>query len=227
MISKRLIASAGIVTALFWASAASATTVSIGLQEASQNGGAVTQMATGSDFAVFGGSYGSIFNITIDSGSLGNTQFITQSQNQFSGAGTLKVYVTASGLTDPTGAFAVLSSFTENALASGVSVTQQTYFNADNAIFGTETLLGQHTFTGPFVTTQTASSLNLADVLQTPYSITALYTIVTTVAGSNNSTIDMSVQTPLPGTLPLIAGGLGALWMVGRKRKVRKTPAVA
>jgi hypothetical protein len=220
MFSKRLVALAGIAASLAWVSTANAvTTVSIGLQEASQNGGAISNVASGADFAVFGGSYGPIFNVTIDSGSLGSNSFNTQSQNQFSGAGTLTVYVTASGLTDPTGLFAALSSFTENSLASGISVTQQTYFNASDAIFGTETLLGEHTFTGPFVTTQTESSLDLVNVLATPFSITAKYTIVAQNAGSNNSTINISAETPLPGTLPLIAGGLGALWMVGRKRK--------
>jgi hypothetical protein len=50
-----------------------------------------------------------------------------------------------------------------------------------------------------------------------------------TVPGGAGGQYNLSVTsaTPLPGTLPLIAGGLGALWMVGRKRKARKSPAVA
>ena len=49
------------------------------------------------------------------------------------------------------------------------------------------------------------------------YSVTHLYTIVATGAGSALSTITLS--TPIPGALPLFAAGLLGLWALGRRRK--------
>jgi hypothetical protein len=228
MFSKRLTALAAVAASLVWASTASAVTVSIGLQQTGVNGGAITIPGTEvqlADFASFAGSYGS-FNLNATSGIVGNGSFNTNSNNQASAAGTLNVYITAQGITDPTGILAALSSFTENILNTTItSVTEQTFLDPNNNLWGTTFLLASHVFSGSGL--QTASSLNFGDVGDGPYSITALYTIVATGAGGANSTINISAETPLPGTLPLIAGGLGALWMVGRKRKARKSPAVA
>jgi hypothetical protein len=227
MISKKLIASAGIAASLVWASTANAATlISIGLQQAGVNGGAITGVgSSGTDSANFNGAYGD-FNINLVTGLAADNAFSTTSNNHAMKAATLNVFVTLQGIDDPTGAFAVLSAFTENGLPSGFSVTETTYFNSDNALFGTNTFLATKTFTGP-VTNDSDSSLAFVNVLTTPYSVTAKYTIVAGGAGTANSTITISAETPLPGTLPLIASGLGALWMVGRKRKARKTPAVA
>ena len=49
------------------------------------------------------------------------------------------------------------------------------------------------------------------------YSVTHLYTIIASSAGSALSTINL--QTPLPGALPLFATGLLGLWALRRKRK--------
>jgi len=223
MFSKRLVALAGIAASFLWVSAAhAATLVTIGLQEASENGGAITTEASGADSAIFGGAYGP-FNINLVTGLTGTNTFNTSSNNSASGAGTLKVYVTLQGLTEPIGALAVLSSFTENIIDPTISsVTEATYFDPANGLFELTTPLASHVFSG--VGLAAASSLDLIDILSTdPFSVTALYTIVATGAGTSNSTINVSAVTPIPGTLPLLAGGLGLLWAVGKKRKARRS----
>ena len=223
MFSKRLVALGGVAASFLWVSAANAVTVSIGLQQSTVNGGAITNEGSGIDnFSIASISYGT-FSSNVASGltGFGGNSFSTNSNNTASSAGTLKVYVTLSDITDPLGVLNVLSSFTENILTTGISVTEATYFDSGNGVFALTTSLASHLFTGP-LTNASADATNLVDILSAPYSITALYTIVATRPGGANSTINIVASTPLPGTLPLLAGGLGVLWAVGKKRKARR-----
>jgi hypothetical protein len=228
MLSKRLIALAGLAASLVWVSAANAVTVSIGLQETGFNGGAKVTVASAiNDTAVFAGGYGTFSSNTITANGnpplpvpsdlLGSTAFNISTTT----AGTLNVFVTAQNISSPIGAISFISSFTQNILSGAISsVTESTYLDTGNGLFETTTLLSSHTFTG--IDTIVLSSLTQG--IAGPYSLTQKYTIVATGSGSVLSTIDIAA-TPLPGTLPLIAGGLGALWVVGRKRKTGKTSA--
>jgi hypothetical protein len=226
MISKRLTVLAGIAASLVWVSTANAVTVSIGLQAAGVNSGNITDEGSAADHLSFDGSYGA-FNINTVAGTAADGTFATNSQNHASSAGTLTVYVTASDISDPIGTFNVLSVFSQNSLPAGFTVTEESFFDQNNEKFSTTTPLGSHSFNGPVTVPVNASSLDLVTVLTGLYSVTAKYTIVATGSGTADSAIHISAETPLPGTLPLIAGGLGALWMVGRKRKARKAPMAA
>jgi hypothetical protein len=225
MFSKRLTALAAIAASLLCLSGAhAATLISVGFYNPAVDAGIVT-VASGADAVVFGGADG-VFNINLVTGATGTNTFNTSSNNFATGAGTMNVYVTLSGITDPLGTFALLSAFTSNTLGNA-TVTEKTFFDSGNGLWGTtgtSQLLASQAFASP----GTASATNLVDVLLAPYSVTAVYTITALGAGAfANSTINISAETPLPGTLPLIAGGLGALWMVGRKRRTRKSSVVA
>ena len=129
-------------------------------------------------------------------------------------AGTLRVFVTSQGNTDVNSNW--ISSFTSNSLPTGWSVREQTFIDTANGLFtttgATVTQLGNTLFNaiGTSVAAAIAASGN-------NYSVTHLYTIVATGAGSALSTITLA--TPIPGALPLFATGLLGLWALRRKRK--------
>jgi len=196
--------------------AASAATITIG---SSINGGSISTQAIGTDAATatFNAGGGWQTNIVGGLAAAAPDIFNSNSQNATNGGTTniLDIFVTASGLTSPTGSVPLLSTFTSNALPAGWSVTEQTFFNANNAVFGVSTPLGSQTFDG----IGTGSALTTL-ALTAPYSLTEEYTMRSNgISGSANSTIDISAV-PIPSALPLFAGGLAAMGLLGwRKRK--------
>ncbi len=221
---KRLITiSSVIASALVWASSAGADTITIGLQEAGTNGGAITNEG-GSPFS---GSYGTFSTVDV-TGASGTsppvvfdsttTDFVTST------AGTLTVFVTDSGITGPlSAAQGFLSTFTSNMLTSGWNLTEETLISSTNALFSGTTLSST-----PFSSTGTVSGTATGNTGAGPsYSITEEYIIAANGPGNTNDTIDIQ-STPIPGTLPLLAGGLIGLWAFGRKRvKGRLNSALA
>jgi hypothetical protein len=127
-----------------------------------------------------------------------------------SAGGTLRVYVTSQNNTDVGNTW--ISSLTSNSLPGGWSVTEQTFIDPGNGLFTTTTQLASNLFNtiGTSVSAAIAASGN-------NYSVTHLYTIVATGAGTALSTINLA--TPIPGALPLFATGLLGLWALRRKRK--------
>jgi hypothetical protein len=110
-----------------------------------------------------------------------------------------------------------ISSFTSNSLPTGWSVREQTFIDTANGLYtttpgGTVTQLGNVLFNA--IGTSVTAALAPSGAL---YSVTHLYTIVATGAGSALSTITLA--TPIPGALPLFATGLLGLWALRRKRK--------
>jgi hypothetical protein len=228
--NRRFLSLAGIASAFLWASTANAVTVTIGLQEAGFNGGAIqTVAASATGVASFAGAFGTFTSITASGQGnppLPDGQLLNSNTLDVSGStpGTLNVYVTSSGNTGA-GPVPFLSSFTNNLLTAGWTVTERTFLDTGNGVFATTTALGSAVFTaiGTSVTT------TLANVGAGPYSLTHLYTIVATGIGSANSTINLSAV-PLPGALPLFATGLLGLWALRRKRKAKaeeSLPALA
>lgn len=143
-----------------------------------------------------------------------------------SGAGTLTVLITGTNEFPLVPGF--LSSFTSNSLPSGWSVTEATYVNncaaplpsacgtyPSSDVFNTTNLLSSTTFTAAGAS---SSGVISPIKLQSDYAITEVFTITATGAGSTNDTIDL-VATPLPGALPLFAGGLGVLGLLARRKK--------
>ena len=221
----KLLALAGIASAFLWASTANSATVSIGAAPglvlapnlvASSPLGAVSFSCVSCAAATWG-----VFNANQITATgrpinplpniLGSTSFQI---NAGDAGGTLRVFVTSQGNTDVSSNW--ISSFTSNSLPTGWSVREQTFIDTANGLFtttgATVTQLGNTLFNaiGTSVAAALAPSGN-------NYSVTHLYTIVATGAGSALSTITLS--TPIPGALPLFATGLLGLWALRRKRK--------
>lgn len=200
-----------------FATSALAGTITVGLQEAGVNGGAITTEGSGgSSVAVGPIAYGSFTINTVTAVATPSEGVLDSNSLNVSGstAGTLVVYVTGQGITYPTGTSPFFSSFTTNLLQSGWTVTEATYVDAANGLFTTATPLASKTFTASGL--DTGSSTNSATVGAGPYSITEVYTIAASGTGSANSTIDVSAAEPASvGLLGLVL--LGGL-LVERKK---------
>jgi len=213
----KLLALAGIASAFLGVSTANAATISIGLQQAGVNGGAITLEAASNTGSVGINSvpYGTFTANNVDGTGrpiLPLPSILDSNSLNVSSAtaGTLRVYVTSQNNTDVSNVW--LSAFTSNSLPPGWTVTEQTFLDPANGLFTTPIALGTAVFNaiGTSAAAIIAASGNL-------YSVTHLYTIVATGLGSANSTINLS--TPIPGALPLFATGLLGLWALRRKRK--------
>jgi hypothetical protein len=216
----------GVVGALLCATGVNGATISIGLQEAGVNGGAITTETTGTGAAsITGVTYGTFTLNNVTALTLPAPGVLNSTQaNVASGtAGTINVFVTLTGLTSPLGAANWTSSLTANALPAGWTVTESTFGSTSNTLYGTGFTLASNTFnaigTLPPVTTTWPTGAG-------PYSVTEEYTITAnTTPGATNNTIDLSGVAPAPGPvagagLPFLALGFGALWF-GRRRKTK------
>lgn len=217
------------------APAAQADVISIGLQEAGVNGGAITTVASGatapnttcflSGDCIWAGSYGT-FAVSNISG-LGNPPLTgpavldSSSMNLSStAAGMLLVYVSETGIAAPAsgGLPNFISTFTENMLSGPITVTQSTYLDAADGTYGLTTPLGSVTFP-PLPLGQPVPKTAMAPVGPGPYSVTAVYQIVATGAGQDNSTIDVAI--PEPPALGLFGTALLGLALFGPSRRRR------
>jgi hypothetical protein len=191
-------------------------TVYIGLQQAGVNGGAITQEASGATNAVFGGSYGT-FSTNISSGVAGVPPDLlgsTTSDQVSSGVGgVLNIWVTATGLTSPIGTPSLLSSFTSNTLPAGWTVTETSYLDPANGLFG-----GNQLATFNFTSIGTDLFTNAAATGAGPYSVTERFTVNATGNGTALSTINLSAV-PEPATWGMMLFGVGSLGALLRRRR--------
>ncbi len=200
---------------------AEAATITIGLQEAGVNGGAVTTVASGAGIASFTGGYGN-FSTTTSSGVgvpnlaspdllLGNAIDV---ENSTSAHSTLNVYISETGLASNTALTDFSSAFTSNLLTKGWTVTEKTYMSSADGLYDLSTLLGSAMFSS----IGTNGPQLGAGATPGAYSLTELFTINTNGRGDANSTIDVS-QTPLPAALPLFGTALAAGLALLRRRR--------
>jgi len=220
-ITKFAVAAAALVSASAFAGTSQAA-IFIGLQQAGVNGGAITTVATGAIAAVYAASYGT-FELELVTGTDGVDPTIlgsTTSDHNFetTTGGSIDIYVTRDNIGGPI-PFKFLSTFTSNVLPPGWTVTETTYANAANGLYG-GTVLSSHAFTtiGTFVH-------NNAFVGGTgPYSVTTRYTVnAGSNVGSSFSTISIHDATvPEPGAWALMIMGFGAAGAMIRRRRTAR-----
>jgi len=207
-------------------SGANAATISIGWR---QDGGAITTVAgsgVSDNFSapVIGTPN---FSISVASGltqpSLPSPGLLFSNNTDVTSAldavsHSLDVFITAQGLTTPTGLLNFISGLTENTIVGGLTATLSTFVSSTNALFG-GTALSSATFS----TTGSATLNANANTGAGPYSVTAQYHIVTTAgtAGAANSTINITgVPGPVVGAgLPGLLAACFALAALARRRR--------
>jgi hypothetical protein len=191
---------------------AHAATISIGT---ALNGGAITLQNSGATPGPvsFSGPVGA-YNIDRVSGEDLTSTSLNSNAIDATSAGTsdvLDVYVSVSDVTGLSGLQRALSGFTVNFLTTGWSVTESTFEDNSDMVFGMANLLATHTFTsGPDAFAALASVS-----VTSPFSVTELYQISSKgLGGAANDTIDVS-GVPEPSTWAMLAIGFAAMGFVG------------
>jgi hypothetical protein len=192
-----------------------ADTVSIGLVEGA---GSPTTVASGTGNATFNGPFGTFSNLHIDGAgqselTLTDMLFSNNIDTATAAGGTLSIFVTDQGLTQPIGTLPFTSSFTSNLLPSGWTLTESTFVSSANALYS-GTPLSSANFSAIGTNVQTASAATGAG----PYSVTEEFVIRATGAGDANNTIDLSA-TPTPEPTVLVVLGCGLLGLGVLKRR--------
>jgi PEP-CTERM motif len=196
-----------------------ASTISLGT---SINGGAITTQASGPTPGpvTFSGAVGA-FNIDAVSGvdltaaSLDSNSINATATGTFD---TLNIFVSASDITTLSGLVQALSGLTVNFLSPGWLVTESTFEDNSNTVFGTANLLATHSFSsGP----DTFTLLTPISVT-TPFSVTEEFIIRSNgFSGAANNTIDLSGTVPEPSTWAMLGLGFAGMGLLGliRRRK--------
>ncbi len=160
------------------------------------------------------------FNIAVNTGIATSMPSIDLSNvlGQSTGAGTLVIKLTNTGLTSPVGLQSWLTQFSGNVSGGSATVQAQTYIDTSNIAFGMGTALGNLTgTTSPFG----LASMNVGGGM-TPYSLTEVVTITATGANRNFSLDTQLSLVPEPASLGLLGAGLVGLGFVRRRRGSHK-----
>ena len=206
---------------LLWTATASAATVSL---EYEDEGVGLSFTSLTSGLATSDANF-----TTISASAQGNlpapallaTSTIDVSSSGAPGSNTLIALITETGLSGPVSGFA--SGLSLNSLTSaGVSVVENTYYSPSNTAYALTDLLSSATYTGgvggsgTFLAPGTVSSGD--------YSVTAEYIITLGPGETADGTINIST-TPIPGTLSLLATGLGLLGITvwSRRKKMARS----
>jgi hypothetical protein len=196
---------------------ADAATISIGT---GLNGGAITLKASGATPGpvVWSGSVGgyninAVDGVDLTSASLNSNALDATTTGT---SGVLDVYVTVSDVTGFGGVMSALSGLTVNFLTKGWSVTESTFEDNSNTVFGMANLLATHSFTsGPDIFT----ALTPVSVTA-PFSVTELYQISSNgLRGAANDTIDISGSVPELSTWAMLGIGFAGIGLAGLTRR--------
>jgi hypothetical protein len=203
-----------------------AATISIGT---ALNGGAITLQASGATPGPvsFTGPVGG-YNINVVDGTDLTAASLNSNAQDATTVGTsdvLDIFVSVSDITGLSGLQTALSGLTVNFLTAGWTVTESTFEDNTNTVFGMTNLLTTHTFTsGPDIFSGLASIS-----VTSPFSVTELYQISSNgLRGAANDTIDLSSAVPEPSTWALLGIGFAAIGLAGfRRARARSTISVA
>ena len=209
-------------------SVAHSATISIGT---SINGGAITLQASGPTPGpvTFSGPVGAynidaVSGIDLTAASLDSNSINATATGTFD---TLDIFVSASDITSFNGVVQALSGLTVNFLSRGWTVTESTFEDNSNTVFGTTgpsvTLLATHMFTsGPDIFTKTTS----VDVTA-PFSVTEEFTVKSNgFAGAANNTIDLSGTVPETSTWAMLVLGFMGLGYTAFRRSAKGRTAM-
>jgi hypothetical protein len=209
---------AALLTTTGAVSVAHSATISIGT---ALNGGAITTRASGATPGPvsFEGAVGAYDINVVDAVNLTTSSLNSNAQDATS-TGThdvLDLYVSVSGITGVSGLKTGLSGLTANFLTPGWTVTESTYEDNSNTVFGTMNLLSTHTFTSGPAAVAALAMVNITS----PFSVTELYQISSSgLSGSANDTIDLSAETvPEPATWAMLGIGFAMIGLVGLARR--------
>jgi hypothetical protein len=218
---KILFLSAVGVVALGVAGVAQASTISIGT---SLNAGAITLQTSGASPGpvTFSGPVGA-YNIDAVSGVDLTAASLDSNSINATATGTLdtlNIFVSASDITSFSGAVKALSGLTVNFLTPGWTVTESTFEDNSNTVFGMGTLLATNSFTsGP----DTFTALTPVSVTA-PFSVTEEFVIKSNgLSGAANNTIDLSGSVPEPATWAMLVLGFAGIGLAGLTRRGRNS----
>lgn len=206
--------------ALLGAGTAHADLISIGMSQTATPPSST--LASGNGTAVFNGSFGTFSTNVVTA--VGTPPLAEPTLNTTSidvktvqrGPQTLYVWITEQGLSSPAGIQKFVSGFTSNLFSGKVqSVTEKTYLDVSNALWGTGFLLGSKMFTSA---PDHHSVVTTTPPLAPLYSITAEYIVHMSGAGSANDTINIAAV-PEPVSLALLGTGVLGLGLLRRKSR--------
>lgn len=222
-----------LATAFSLAMSASAMAATMALKIQQDAGVPQTFFSAQSSFTAVPQQFGDFFISNLTGSTVPTTQAPTllnsntlDIQNTATGAHTLQVWITAEGLTSPTGLQNTLSGFTTLSRTEGWTVNLQTLVDLANGDF-TGVLISQITY-GPAGSGSSSMDIPGSATFDDLFSVTAHYTITTNGIGQANSAISLdAANTPLPAAVWMFGGGLAGLGALLRRRKKKAQEVVA
>jgi PEP-CTERM motif len=202
-----------------------AQTISIGYS----TGGPILTLASGLGSATFS----DLPFLTITGGDITGLQLSSLTFSAFLSPGPNYFFVSETGLSfGAPERVSFLSNFTQNVMPSGDSVSEYTFFDPNDTLYGTSTLLGSASWTSSGVPGGTGPDTVLENIYA-PYSLTEVYVLSMPIPTQLLSTIDLQTSpigrapfVPEPSTWAMLGIGFAGIGLLGAAKR-RKAPRYA